>query len=80
MTPGGAIFFVCLVEGGGTRVDYGLGAELGCWWTVNEAGAILYGFEDHLDRVHIGINGLRVAVSKSISKSAKSGWVIVKDT
>ena len=34
---------------------------LGCWWTVDDVGARLYGLEDHLDFVHVDVNNLGVA-------------------
>ena len=52
---------------------------LGCWWTVDDVGARLYGLEDHLDFVHVDVDNLGVADLKAISKSAKTGAFGVSD-
>ena len=34
---------------------------LGCWWTVDDVGARIYGLEENLDFVYVGVDNIRVA-------------------
>ena len=52
---------------------------IGCWWTVDNVGEILYGLEERLDPIHVGVDNLMVSDSKAIGKSAKAGAVGVND-
>ena len=52
---------------------------LGCWWKTNGTGERLYGLEENLYPVHVGVGDLRVSGSKVIGKSTKAGEVGVNN-